>query len=132
MDAVNTFLEPLQAAAEAVRVENFLVPGFVDPIPARLYHPIAVASNKSQKAELLPAVLYFHGGGFCSGSLDDADVPARFIAQHAHAVVLSIACTHWPRAAPSRPRRKMRMPHRYGCLKTPVAEDRPGAYRRGR
>lgn len=97
MDPVNAalgnLLQPLQASAQAVHVENLLIPGFVDKLQARLYRP---AGTRDQK---LPAVLYFHGGGFCSGSLDDADLPARYIAEHAHAAVLSIAYS----LAPTRP-----------------------------
>jgi acetyl esterase/lipase len=98
MDAANAALgkliHPLQASAQAVRVENLMIPGFVDQLAARVYRP---AENGGAKT--LPAVLYFHGGGFCSGTLDDADVPARFIAEHAHAVVLSVAYS----LAPKRP-----------------------------
>jgi acetyl esterase len=94
MDALNNLLQPLQAAAEAVRVENILIPGFVDKLQARLYRPAA-----HDGAKKLPAVLYFHGGGFVAGTLDDAEVPARHIAEHANVVVLSIAYS----LAPTRP-----------------------------
>lgn len=93
MDPVNSLLQPLQASAQAVRVENLLIPGFVDKLQARLYRPAAHADKK------LPAVLYFHGGGFCSGTLDDAELPARYLAEHADTVVLSIAYS----LAPTRP-----------------------------
>lgn len=99
MDAVNAalgnLLQPLQAAAEAVRVENLLIPGFVDQVQARLYRPAVVDAKKAR----LPAVLYFHGGGFVGGNLDDAEVPARHIAERVHAVVLSVAYS----LAPTRP-----------------------------
>jgi acetyl esterase/lipase len=39
---------------------------------------------------MLPIVLYFHGGGFVGGTLDDADAPAQFIAAHCPALVLSV------------------------------------------
>lgn len=39
---------------------------------------------------ILPMVLYFHGGGFVAGGLDDADTPARAIAMHSQAVVLVV------------------------------------------
>lgn len=94
MDVVNALISPLQAAAQAVRVENLVIPGFVDKVQARLYRP-AQEESKSR----LPAVLYFHGGGFCSGSLDDAEVPARHLAEHANVAVLSIAYS----LAPTRP-----------------------------
>jgi acetyl esterase/lipase len=44
-------------------------------------------------------VIYFHGGGFVAGTLDDADVPARFISEHAQVAVLSVAYS----LAPKRP-----------------------------
>ena len=94
MNAVNTLLQPLQAAARAVHVENLVIPGCVDTLQARLYRPLGNAEAKQPGA-----VIYFHGGGFVSGSLDDAEVPARFLAEHAHLVVLSVAYS----LAPGRP-----------------------------
>lgn len=94
MNAVNTLLQPLQAAARAVQVENLVIPGCVDTLQARLYRPLGNAEAKQPGA-----VLYFHGGGFVGGSLDDAEVPARFLAEHAHLVVLSVAYS----LAPGRP-----------------------------
>jgi len=67
-------------------VESFLIPGFVDKLRARLYRPAALPASKK-----LPAVLYFHGGGFVAGTLDDAELPARYIAEHANVAVLSVA-----------------------------------------
>lgn len=92
MSALNTFLRPLQNAAKAVSVENLVIPGFIEPVMARLYRP-------AHEAGTLPGVLYFHGGGFVGGSLDDAEIPARFIAEHASTVVLSVAYS----LAPARP-----------------------------
>lgn len=106
--AIGNLLEPLQAAAEAVRVENIVIPAYVDTIAARLYRPAAKpaeagveakATSAAKKDALLPAVLYFHGGGFVGGTLDDAEVPARYIAEHVPAAVLSIAYS----LAPQRP-----------------------------
>lgn len=81
-------------AADGVRVEQLVIPGYVDSVQARLYRPLA-----STEAKKLAAVLYFHGGGFIAGTLDDAEVPARFIAAHANVVVLSVAYS----LAPARP-----------------------------
>ncbi|MCB5189474.1 alpha/beta hydrolase [Methylobacillus arboreus] len=67
----------------APRSENFIIPGPQGAIPVRLY----AAENQHQP---LPLVLYFHGGGFNSGSLEDAEIPASFIAQHCPAVVVSV------------------------------------------
>src|SRR5450830_733500 len=76
--------------SSASTVSDFTVPGPLGRIPVRLYQPLSVA-GASKKAALLPLVLYFHGGGFVAGGLDDADLQARYIAQHSHAVVLSVA-----------------------------------------
>ena len=94
MNAVNTHLQAQQAAACAVHVESLVIPGYMAPLPARLYRP-----QENTAAKKLGAVLYFHGGGFIGGSLDDAEVPARFLAAHAHVVVLSLAYS----LAPGRP-----------------------------
>lgn len=50
---------------------------------ARVYQPETDES-------VLPMVLYFHGGGFVGGSLEDADTPARFIAMRSQAIVLAV------------------------------------------
>lgn len=81
-------------AAQAVCVETLVIPGYVDALQARLYRPM-----RSVDAKKLAAVLYFHGGGFIGGTLDDAEVPARFIAEHANVVVLTVAYS----LAPARP-----------------------------
>lgn len=69
------------------KVSNFAVPGPIGSIPVRLYQP----AGDVKTGALLPLVLYFHGGGFVSGGLDDADLQAQYIARHSHAVVLSVA-----------------------------------------
>lgn len=63
--------------------ENFIIPGPEGTIPVRLY-------RRAQAGGDVPLVLYFHGGGFNAGCLDDADFPAGFIAHHCPAVVLSV------------------------------------------
>lgn len=90
-NALASLLAPLQAAAQAVRVESLTIPGFVDQVDARLYRPLGSGPH--------PVVLYFHGGGFVGGTLDDAEVPARHIARAANVAVLSVAYS----LAPARP-----------------------------
>lgn len=68
-------------------VSNFTVPGPIGPIPVRLYQPAGIVRHGAQQ----PLVLYFHGGGFTSGGLDDADLQAQYISRHSRAVVLSVA-----------------------------------------
>jgi len=58
----------------------------------RLYRP-------SRVRVVLPVVLYFHGGGFVGGSLDDADAPAAFIAEQTPALVVAVDYA----LAPARP-----------------------------
>ncbi|EJL87542.1 esterase/lipase [Herbaspirillum sp. CF444] len=86
--ASHPIMEVLQESA----VSNFTVPGPIGRIPVRLYHPLASGEKKLKNTSgpLLPLVLYFHGGGFVSGGLDDADLQAQYISQHSHAVVLSV------------------------------------------
>jgi len=64
---------------------DFTIPGPLGSIPVRLYQPLSAAIGKAA-----PLVLYFHGGGFIGGSLDDADLQSRYIAQHGQAAVLSV------------------------------------------
>lgn len=71
---------------------DFSIAGPSAPIALRLYRPVADLAN-------LPLVLYFHGGGFVAGSVADAEVPARFIAEHCPALVLAVGYA----LAPARP-----------------------------
>lgn len=76
----------IMQASHSLDIRNFFVPGPLGRIPVRLYQPAQAAAKGEQRA----LVMYFHGGGFTSGSLDDADAPASFIAHHGQAVVLSV------------------------------------------
>jgi acetyl esterase len=75
-------------APRPASISNFSIPGPIGPIPVRLYQPLT-ASNAASQAPL-PLVLYFHGGGFVGGTLDDADTQAHYIARYSQAVVLSV------------------------------------------
>lgn len=72
--------------------ENLSIPGPAGPLALRLYQP-------SMARVALPVVLYFHGGGFVGGSLDDADAAAGFIAEQTPALVLAVDYA----LAPARP-----------------------------
>jgi len=66
------------------RVESFAVPardGF--DVPVRLYSPL-------RSAELLPVLVYLHGGGFTIGSIATHDVLCRTLSHLAHCAVLSV------------------------------------------
>lgn len=56
-------------------------------IDARLYIPAIPAHDGS----LLPALLYFHGGGYCVGGLDSHDSLCRALASLTPCCVLSVA-----------------------------------------
>jgi acetyl esterase/lipase len=61
------------------------IPGTARQIPARLYRP---AGN----SEILPGLIWFHGGGFRFGDIDmnEADIVARELAHRTGLVVLTV------------------------------------------
>lgn len=58
------------------------IDGTNGPIPLRIYTP----ANKG----ILPAVVFFHGGGFIGGSVDVVENPCKALAEKAGAVVISV------------------------------------------
>lgn len=82
----------METSLSTIRFEDFSIPGPAGDVPLRLYRPDGIVG-------LLPVVLYFHGGGFVGGSIDDADVPARAIAERCPALVLAVGYA----LAPQRP-----------------------------
>ena len=64
------------------QVEDRRVPGDGGLIPVRVYRPSATPS--------LPALIYFHGGGFVLGGLDMSDRPCRALANGSGCVVISV------------------------------------------
>jgi acetyl esterase len=67
---------------EGVAVRDVLVEGAAGRLPARVYHP--------DPGRTLPLVVYFHGGGWVTGSVAVADVPCRRVALAARAAVVSV------------------------------------------
>jgi acetyl esterase len=63
-------------------VEALTIPGPGGAIACRLYRP--------SEARLLPALLYFHGGGWVLGNLDTHDRIMRLLAQKSGALVLGV------------------------------------------
>ena len=63
------------------RVEELTLPGPVGPMKARLYAP---------SHEVLPVLLYLHGGGFTIGGLDTHDSLCRQLALRAGVAVVSL------------------------------------------
>ena len=62
-----------------------LVPGPGGPVPVRAYRP-----KGAGKDEILPALIYFHGGGWVIGDLDTHDVVCRTLANGARCTVFSV------------------------------------------
>jgi acetyl esterase len=66
------------------RVEDLTIPGPAGPIPARLYAPTTGGAP-------LPAVAYFHGGGWVQGDLDTHHGLCARLAKHAGVLVVAFA-----------------------------------------
>jgi acetyl esterase len=63
--------------------EDVQIGGHAQTITVRSYRP-------ATKGATVPVILYFHGGAFTSGTLDDGDVTAAFIARSTPAWVVSV------------------------------------------
>jgi acetyl esterase len=64
------------------RVENRTIPGPAQPIPIRVYWP--------ETGHQLPVLVYFHGGGWVIGNLDQVDAQCRSLANGAQCVVVNV------------------------------------------
>jgi acetyl esterase len=71
------------AMAHPLKVEDVRIAGHAQPITLRVYRPVSHLKS-------LPVVLYFHGGGFVRGTLDDADGTASQLARAIPALVVSV------------------------------------------
>jgi len=69
---------------EVARVEELLVPGPAGPIPIRVYTPISAGSGP------LPALAFFHGGGWVTGNLDTHDGACRGLANRSGCLVVAV------------------------------------------
>jgi acetyl esterase len=74
--------EPLVDVEPVDRVRDLEIPGPRGPIPARLYAPASDAP--------LPALVYFHGGGWVLGSIEAHDPFIRLLTNRAGCAVLSV------------------------------------------
>jgi acetyl esterase len=72
-------------APEVAEAKLMLACGPAGPIVMRAYRPAGVA-----KDEVLPALVYFHGGGFVIGDVDTHDVLCRELANGARCTVFSV------------------------------------------
>jgi acetyl esterase len=66
------------------KVEDIAADGPAGPIPLRVYTPVAAGSTA------LPAIIYFHGGGFVVGDLDCYDGPCRTLTNESGCRVISV------------------------------------------
>jgi acetyl esterase len=65
------------------RIEDITVPGPDSPVAVRIYGP--------ERNEARPIMLYFHGGGYVKGGIEDTDAFCRRVARTSQHVVLSVA-----------------------------------------
>lgn len=73
------------AAPEVAEVRNLAMPGPGGPLALRLYRALGAAEGAR-----LPAVVFFHGGGWLVGDLDTHDVVCRQFANAAHCAVVAV------------------------------------------
>lgn len=77
---------PLAGAVEEVKaIEDHTVSSVTPEIPLRLYRP-----QVEEDVDFLPALVYFHGGGYVSGSFDTHDRPLRSLANASGCVVVAV------------------------------------------
>jgi acetyl esterase len=65
------------------QVEDRSIPGPAGELPVRVYRPVAGGAP-------VPALVYFHGGGWVVGNLDSHDPGCRAVANHAGCAVVSV------------------------------------------
>jgi len=65
------------------RIDDRVVPGPGGPIPVRVYRPVATTDR-------LPALMFFHGGGWVLGNLDSHDRQCRTLANASGCVVVAV------------------------------------------
>jgi acetyl esterase len=70
------------AVEEVASIEDRRIPGPAGDIPVRIYTP--------EGSGPLPAIAFFHGGGFVIGNLDSHDGVCRALANSAGAIVMSV------------------------------------------
>jgi acetyl esterase len=76
-----------QPEAPAVaEISELVAEGPHGPIPMRLYRPTLRSDNR----ELLPVLVYYHGGGWTIGDLDTHDVLCRQLANGSGCAVVSV------------------------------------------
>lgn len=73
------------ARQDVAENRDIAIPGPLGDIPLRLYRPAG-----TEAADVLPALVYYHGGGWLLGGLDSHDVVCRRFANAAKCRVVSV------------------------------------------
>ena len=81
VDQLNVSLGGPPAVLPEIR--DLLIPGPVGTIPARLYRPAGTTP--------MPALVYFHGGGFVTGSLSGWEAMLSTLARESGCAIVSVA-----------------------------------------
>jgi len=77
-----TAVTPPPSGVQLHSIEDRVIPGFKNDITLRIYHPTEERN--------LPVLMWFHGGGWVVGSLDDADDICRKLSQRIGCIVVSV------------------------------------------
>jgi acetyl esterase len=77
---------------EGMTVVNSHVVGAAIETPVRIYRPTGAGAQ--------PAILYFHGGGFTTGSIESYDCFATALAEASGATVISVHYARLPESTP--------------------------------
>lgn len=72
----------LDVTKSEIKTEALLITGRNGEIPVRIYSPVLHTP--------LPAIVFFHGGGFIGGTLETVENPCKALAEKANAVVVSV------------------------------------------
>ena len=78
----NFRLRPIEPGPALFKVEDYMVPGESGLLTARIYVP--------KSDDLLPILVWFHGGGWVVGDLDTTDGTARQLADQGDCIIASI------------------------------------------
>ena len=70
---------------EMAEVRDLVAPGLAGSIPLRLYRPMGVSADV-----VLPALVYYHGGGWVIGDLNTHDTFCRQLSNGSGACVISV------------------------------------------
>ncbi len=90
-EAIKAYEAPLsEYLSPPVVGQDLKVVGPNGDIPVRIYRPAAI--QPPGDAQLLPGLVWFHGGGFVNGNIDmnESDVVAREMSHRAQAVVMTV------------------------------------------